>query len=183
MNKGFTLVELLAVIVLLGVIALIATISTNSTINNSKTKLSEIQIKKIEKAAEMYYLKEGINDANYGYNETKTCVNVNYLIENDYIEKNEIINPEDYNKMLGSVKIVYKTDTYTYNYKDTECVSSDYDSQLKSICRPVTEKNKTTGNVPQGNYLPGDEYICEVSVSISLFTKYICSFIKSIVFI
>ena len=162
MNKGFTLVELLAVIILLSVIALITTISTSSTINKSKTKLTEIQIQKIEKAAEVYYLNEAINENNYDYEETKTCVNVEYLIENDYIEENELINPKDYNKMLGSVKIRYESGIYTYNYKDTECNSSDYDSILKSICKPVTEKTKTTGNVPQGNYLPGDEYICEV---------------------
>ena len=165
-NDGFTLLELLAVIVLLGIIALIVTISTGSTIENSRTKLTEIQIEKIEKAAEMYYLKEGINSANYDYDETKTCVNVDYLIDNDYIEDEEIKNPKDNNEMLGSVKIVYKSDTYTYKYKDTECQASDYDSVLKSICTPVTEK--TTGNVPEGNYLPGDEYICEVKSN----TKY-----------
>ena len=161
-NDGFTLLELLAVIVLLGVLALIVTVSVNTTINNSKTKLTEIQIEKIEKAAEMYYLKEGISDTNYGYNETKTCVNVDYLIENDYIEDEEIKNPKDNNQMLGSVKIMYKFDTYTYKYKDEKCVASDYDSELKSICSPVTEETKTAGNVPTGNYLPGDEYICEV---------------------
>jgi len=161
-NYGFTLVELLTVIVLLGIIALITTVSTSYIINKSKENLTETQIKVIEKAAQSYYLQEGMNNAHYNYDETKTCVDVEYLIENDYIEEAEIKNPKNNKKMLGSVKIVYENGIYTYNYKDQMCNSSDYDSVLKSICTPVTEKTKTTGNVPQGNYLPADEYICEV---------------------
>lgn len=33
---------------------------------------------------------------------------------------------------------------------------------IYSICKGVTEDTKTTGNVPKGEYEPGDEYICEV---------------------
>ena len=33
---------------------------------------------------------------------------------------------------------------------------------IYSICKAVTNKTVTTGNVPKGKYEPGDEYICEV---------------------
>ena len=42
MKNGFTLVELLAVIVILGLIALITITSMENTINSSKNKLSEL---------------------------------------------------------------------------------------------------------------------------------------------
>ena len=46
--KGFTLVELLAVIVILGVLTTITTVSVTDTINKSKNKLTDIQINAIE---------------------------------------------------------------------------------------------------------------------------------------
>ena len=161
-SSGFTLVELLSVVVLLGALAIIVTVSTSSTLKTSKTKLTEIQIANIEKAAQMYHLKEGINESDYRYDETKTCVNVGYLIENDYIEDEELKNIKTNKQMLGSVKIVYKYDTYTYKYQDSVCKSSDYDQYLNTICTPVTEETKTVGNIPTGDYIPGDEYICEI---------------------
>ena len=52
MKKGFTLVELLAVIILLGVIGLIVVPSITKTINNSKEDLYNDQIGKIKLASE-----------------------------------------------------------------------------------------------------------------------------------
>ena len=43
-KKGFTLVELLAVIVILGIIALITVPNVLKTINNSKGKLKTVQV-------------------------------------------------------------------------------------------------------------------------------------------
>lgn len=155
-EKGFTLVELLAVIIILSVLALITTISTNTTINNSRTKLTEIQIKNIEKAAESYYLKEAINTSYYDKEEIKSCVNIEYLIEKGYIDSSEIKNPKGDELMEGSVKITYKSNQYTYEYQETACTNDD----LGIICEGV--KTATNGNVPTGKYLPGDEYICKV---------------------
>lgn len=50
-KKGFTLVELLAVIILLGVMALIATITISNEIRENKQALYDIQISNIKEAA------------------------------------------------------------------------------------------------------------------------------------
>ena len=54
MKRGFTLVELLAVITILSLVGLIASISVASMIKNSKSDLSEAQIKSIKIAAESW---------------------------------------------------------------------------------------------------------------------------------
>ena len=55
---------------------------------------------------------------------------------------------------------MYKSDEHTYKYKENNC---NYEYQaIDPICTAVTETTKTTGNIPNGKYLPGDEYICEV---------------------
>lgn len=54
MKKGFTLVELLAVIALLAIIVAFIVPNVLKTFNKSKSSLSEVQKKQIEEALEMY---------------------------------------------------------------------------------------------------------------------------------
>ncbi len=158
MNKGFTLIELLAVLVLIAVLASITSLSIDSSVRKHRNRLSDIQINKIEKAAEAYYLKEGINSLDYNRDIIKTCVSTHYLIENDYIKDDEINNLKDSKKITGSVKIIYDSNEYTYEYQEKACSNKD----MGIVCEGATKTTKTTGNIPQGNYLIGDEYICEV---------------------
>lgn len=53
-KKGFTLVELLAVIAILGTIMTLATISVFKVMNDSKSKLSDFTKTQIEDAANLY---------------------------------------------------------------------------------------------------------------------------------
>lgn len=53
-NKGFTLVEVLAVVVLLSIIMGIATLGVTNTINNSRLKSEEIFVDKIDSLIEDY---------------------------------------------------------------------------------------------------------------------------------
>lgn len=131
-NKGFTLVELLAVIIILSILTLIVTITVGTTINNSNKNLSETQIKNIENAAEAYYLKEGMNDLDYSKESTKTCVNVSYLTENGYIDDIGMIE-QDKDLSLGSVKITYKSNEYTYEYQESVCSETDFDTYCKLV--------------------------------------------------
>jgi len=114
MKKGFTLIELLAVIVIIAIIALITTISVSLIITDSKDSLSEIQKNNLEDAAEAYYLKEGMSD-------NVTCVNVEYLIKEGYIDSKEVKDPKTNKNFGGSVKITYEANQYSYEYQTNSC--------------------------------------------------------------
>lgn len=110
MEKGFTLIELLAVITILAILATITIFATGNIISNSKQNLLETQIKSIENAAEVYYIEEGMVL-------NVTCVNVSTLIENGYIDANEIKNPKTKKQMNGSVLI----ENNYYEYQTNLC--------------------------------------------------------------
>lgn len=158
-QNGFTLIELLAVIVITLMLISIVTISVDTFVKNYKKEISKSQEDIIEEAANLYYLKDGVKNS-YNNRSFKLCVNISYLIENDYIEDEEVINLKTNEKLEGSVEITQKSDQYTYKYKEKKCT---YEYQaIDEICTAVTNDTKTTGNIPTGKYLLGDEYICEV---------------------
>ena len=144
-KNGFTLIELLGVIILLSLLAVIVTVSVNGVLNDSESKLTEIQIEKIEEAAKNYYISEGMDSSDFEQDNFSHCVNVNYLIENGYIDDNEIENFETGEDMLGSVRISYNSKKYTYTYKEASC----------KVCSLVDDTG-TTG------ISPGDKYQCKV---------------------
>ncbi len=115
-KKGFTLIELLAVIVLISIIYSIATVLVKNVLVDSKNQLTDFQKKDIEKAAEQYYIREGIN-------KNIECVNVSELLYKEYINESDTENPSDEEKMLlGSVKIIEEANgTFSYEYQDKEC--------------------------------------------------------------
>jgi prepilin-type N-terminal cleavage/methylation domain-containing protein len=151
-KKGFTLVELLGVIVILGILVTIITVSVDGVLDTSKNKLTEVQIEKLKQAAKNYYITEGMTSVDFEQSEFNHCVNINYLIENGYVDESEISNFETNENMLGSIRLSYNSKKYEYEYSDDTC----------QVCKPVTNETKTTGNIPADNYLSGDEYICEV---------------------
>ena len=61
MKKGFTLIELLAVIVILAIIATIATPIVINIIEDTQISAAQISVKKLEKAAELYYYENEID--------------------------------------------------------------------------------------------------------------------------
>ena len=65
MKKGFTLVELLAVIIILSIIALITTPVIVEIINNADKKSLEITCKEIYKSYEQYEISEDIGKSDY----------------------------------------------------------------------------------------------------------------------
>ena len=114
MNKGFTLVELLAVVIVLVMIIGIGIFSVNKILSSSKENLSDTQKRNLEKAAETYNVSEGIN-------EDTECINVSELLSKEYIEGDSIIDPESNEELTGSVKIEYKNNKYVYTYQNYEC--------------------------------------------------------------
>lgn len=116
-NKGFTLTELIGVIVLLGIISLIAVPIINSTLTNSKVKAYNAQINTLEEAGKKW----GVENTKYLPVDTISCnISIAELITLGYIEDDKIIDPRDNTEMHGTIEISYidASKTYYYDYKE-----------------------------------------------------------------
>lgn len=121
MNKGFTLVELIAVVTILSLIAIITTPAYDSISNNIKTRNYESKKNTIKAHTLSYvekYLKNEAYDGTSTGTKSKTlCFSVNYLIRNgiissdsetdEYIENN--VTGEKYRKDKIFIKVIYDT--------------------------------------------------------------------------
>ncbi len=116
MKKGFTLVEMLAVIIILGILVGIIAPAVVNTINESKQKAYNTTIESVKSAAKSYMefsfdsFKEEIEG--YGYIE----ISVSELIEEGFLPEG-IKNPKDSEPLGGSVRInKYSENRYEYDY-------------------------------------------------------------------
>ena len=126
MKKGFTLIELICVIVLLGIIAMIAIPTINTAINNSKEKAYNEQIALIEDTAKTYTSKHSLKLPNQT-NGSKLCVSVAEMQKDGLLTSEAIQNPnyeegstdaKKKNKTFtGSVVITWKSNKYLYKYE------------------------------------------------------------------
>ena len=91
MNKGFTLVELLAVIAILGIISLIVVPAVDKSLNSGKDDLYKTQIKQLGKGVKDYYT-EHLNELPKAVNET-SCKTIKNLQDDGYLPLN-IENPK-----------------------------------------------------------------------------------------
>ncbi len=116
-NGGFTLVELLAVIVVLGIIALIAYPLVTGTIENSRNKLGEEQFKRLDDAVRSYITKS--------VSEDEACVSVTDLKKGGYLEDVTIRNPDGGEVINGIYRIHWNNDnnqyTWIYDGSQTSC--------------------------------------------------------------
>ena len=78
MKKGFTLVELLAVIVLLGLVSVAAFLSITAVLDKSKERMKKVSANSILNTAAAYYTQNGIDD--------DTCISVQDLIDAGMLE-------------------------------------------------------------------------------------------------
>ncbi len=106
-KNGFTLIEIIAVIIILAIITVIATVSFTAIRKKTLQKDYESLIRNINIAAEKYVADKAIN---------KNCtLTVNNLLTNGYIESNandsDVVDPRDKNKKLNDYKICITKDT------------------------------------------------------------------------
>ncbi len=135
-KKGFTLVEILAVIVILSLLIAIAVPSSITISNKIKQKLLDEKITFIEKAAILWAQDNrrcftidecsSLQAAGFTCTEntnTKTCnINVDFLINENYHDDEEdgkVLNPVDNSKCLNnySVEILYNKKNKTFTSK------------------------------------------------------------------
>ncbi|MBR3897792.1 MAG: prepilin-type N-terminal cleavage/methylation domain-containing protein [Bacilli bacterium] len=112
-NKGFTLVELLAVIVMIAIVASISVPIIISVINDSRAKSYDRQVEMIKDAAERY-----VNENALEFSENK--VSVETLKSTGYLKADKIKNPKRPSEELnGCVNITSSGNKNTYTYSES----------------------------------------------------------------
>lgn len=138
MKKGFTLVEMLGVLVILGIIALISFPVIRSSFNTSTSDLSKEQIKSIEEAARIW----ATNNSSELSETTDRYVTIQELKRSGIIENKDILSVADEGKLTGCVKIYYENNKYNYKYDKYEdifgCHYIDY-QQVEYIASTGTQ--------------------------------------------
>ena len=86
-KKGFTLVELLAVIVILAVLVLLAVPSVLKMMNGAKSNAFKIESENIGKAAKSAYADDLLNSVTTRSVTGGYCYSISYLKTNGYIDK------------------------------------------------------------------------------------------------
>ena len=110
-NKGFTLVELLAVVVVLIAISSIAIPTISSSLERSREKRYKAKVKLVESAAKLY----ASDHKEVFDNEWDFCnILVSTLVSNDYIDSDDDISSDSC--------VWYTMDNNTFEYKeDGQC--------------------------------------------------------------
>ena len=114
-KKGFTLIEMIVVIILLSLISLVVFKVVTTSIKTSKQTISSAQTEIVLKAAKVYYLDhlENLPDPIEG---AYTILNLDNLIEEGYILENEIIDPKNNHLLKGKIKVSYLSNQYIYEF-------------------------------------------------------------------
>ena len=117
MNKGFTLIELIAVIAILALLLLIVVPSVNGILNRSRENLNDEQVAQIENAARTWgldnlYLKEdGTPSQNY--------VTIATLRNTGFLEDKTVKSLVENKELANDTKIciTYDKNQYVYTLK------------------------------------------------------------------
>ena len=120
-KKGFTLVELLAVIVILSLLAIITSTVIFKLIKTSREDLYNDQIKLIEKAAEKWTVD---NTDLVGYT-VPYCLSIDNLLKSGHIKKDTLTDPRDESSIDGYVKITYDDEYKQFEYKYVKTCSTN----------------------------------------------------------
>jgi len=148
MKKGFTLIEIMAVITILGIIGLIAVITVDKTIKDNNEKVYQMQISNIEDAARIW----GTNNLSYLPDNSDEVVSIPLVaLKKDGLIDKEITNPKT-NELFPNdlyITISYKEGVYSYDVVEDSGVSTDNDLEVPIIILFDTlHKQITDGNIP-----------------------------------
>lgn len=120
MKKGFTLIELMAVIIILGIILLIIIPNVTGILNRSQERLNEEQIREVENAAQQWGIKNLIIKDNKPYrggSEVK-YVTIDTLQKEGFLENKDVKDLTDNSNVSSNTKICvsYKNNQFVYEY-------------------------------------------------------------------
>ena len=135
-RKGFTLVELLAVLVILAIVVGLSVYSVGNIFSNTKEKSEDVFVETIRDAMDMYLTSSDAKGLSYGTQCTNTLkksynpnvkvykVNTNFsdVITSEFkpITQNDLINPANKDVSCNSASsigiTVYRDEDYVYYY-------------------------------------------------------------------
>jgi len=148
LKKGFTLVEMLAVVVLIGLLVVITVPSIKTIMNNAKEKSLERQIASIIESSKSWSIE---NIDMLPDNNVPILVSLSELKEQGFLEDKEIINPVNNKEITGCVEIKYDIDfnQYKYNYKDNCELEMPDEILISSISLNTTSVSIINGGTYQ----------------------------------
>ena len=157
MKRGFTLIELMGVIVVLGVLAAISTIAVDKIIKENKQSVYEAQIASIEDGARAWAAKH-INEVP---DENGTAISVPLLfLRNEGIISEDFENPKT-NKPFNNdlyINISYEDGIYKYKVAETSGLGIDANPTLLNKKYEAAEKEiYENGEVVYFNVTTGEK--------------------------
>ncbi len=140
-NKGFTLTEILAVIVIISLLMLLVTPTIINKLNTNKDKTEETQNKLLFEATSEY---TGANKDKYPtVNNSTYCISINTLIENGFLNENikDVTTKEEFKQEVVIQETIDDKGNKTYSRSTQDICSSNHNN--KSITFAVSPDNNT----------------------------------------
>lgn len=117
MKKGFTLAELIGVMIILSVLALIVYPIITDSYKDSKKGLSEEQIKSLENVARVWATK----NPDELQEDKDRYVTIEELKRSGLVENKDILDVDNQSQELnGCIRIYYENNKYNYKYDNYE---------------------------------------------------------------
>ena len=136
MKRGFTLIELIAVIIILGIIALITTVSVMGLFKKSTASLYDTQVEIVESAAKKWIV---ANNGQLPSDGSPYTLQLSKLVSDGYLDDGDIIDPRTKKAINGYVNVYFDNGTNQYKAKlvNADNAGSAKDAVLASN-KPVT---------------------------------------------
>ena len=149
-NKGFTLVELLAVVAILMLLVTIVTPKVIKQLNTSEDVTQQEQINTLINIAKIY---TNQNTEKLPENNSISVITIQELKESGLINKSQILDPKTKEELTGCILIKDENNKYKYEYNEDNCnnlITVTFDpqgGQLDQISKNVIP-NETYGILP-----------------------------------
>ena len=142
-KNGFTLVELLSIVVILGIIVVVALPQISGSIGSKKEKQYNKIVKIVENAGKVYLTENGTMDS----------VSIDKLIKSDYLTSG-LKNPINNTPLTGCVKKIISDGVTKYKYEVDNCpnylathIMDLYDNEETRIENGLKKDNTSDENI------------------------------------